>query len=206
MIYVIVYHSIGYDSLTSQVKRYGMRNNSTHIIYKTLTPQDLYDTMLLDFNRYQEVKKHYVKTERGLITEDCDYTDDWDKAKKLRRVDDFRQTIAQGGTVIAAFDGERVAGFGCVGGKKLGTQGQYLQLKYLHVCYEYRRCGIGKRLLAMCADAARSAGAKKLYISASSAYETQLFYRAAGCTEAEEPIQYLCDKEPFDIQTELRLT
>ena len=43
-----------------------------------------------------------------------------------------------------------------------------------------------KRCFASSADWAFSQGAKKLYISAHSALESQAFYAAMGCVEAEE--------------------
>ena len=48
-------------------------------------------------------------------------------------------------------------------------------------------------------------GAKKLYISAHSAVETQAFYRAMGCVEAQEYNQKHVEAEPYDCQMECSL-
>ena len=44
--------------------------------------------------------------------------------------------------------------------------------------------------------------AKKLYISAHSAVESQAFYKAMGCVEAEEYNAEHVEKEPYDCQLE----
>ena len=48
-------------------------------------------------------------------------------------------------------------------------------------------------------------GAKKLYISAHSAVESQAFYRAMGCVDAQEPDPEHIRLEPFDRQLECKL-
>ena len=49
---------------------------------------------------------------------------------------------------------------------------------------------------------AKAKGAKKLYISAHSSVESQAFYKAIGCREAEEYSQPHVEKEPCDCQLE----
>ena len=52
---------------------------------------------------------------------------------------------------------------------------------------------------------ARSLGAQKLYISAHPAQETQAFYHALGCVEAEEYHKELAESEPDECQLEYAL-
>ena len=47
---------------------------------------------------------------------------------------------------------------------------------------------------------------RKLYISAHSAVETQSFYRAMGCVEAEAYCAEHVEREPFDCQLECAIT
>jgi len=70
------------------------------------------------------------------------------------------------------------------------------------VSEDMRRGGIGKALFLAAAEWARKQGAKKLYISAHSAVESQAFYRAMGCVEAAEYHQKHVEAEPFDCQLE----
>ena len=69
-------------------------------------------------------------------------------------------------------------------GAKVGG-GRYLELSSLHVSQELRGQGVGKKLLHAAVQWARGQGAKRLYISAHPAVESQAFYRAMGCTPAQ---------------------
>ena len=53
---------------------------------------------------------------------------------------------------------------------------------------------------------AKKTKAKKLYISANSSQESQAFYRAMGCVDAEEIIPELFEAEPFDVHMEYVLS
>ena len=85
-----------------------------------------------------------------------------------------------------------------------GDQG-YLDLSSLHVSEDVRGRGIGTELFRRAAGWARQAGARKLYVSAHSAVETQAFYRAMGCVEAQEYDMRHVEREPFDCQLECEL-
>lgn len=67
------------------------------------------------------------------------------------------------------------------------------------------RKGIGKQLFLDAACWAREKGTEKLYISAHSAVESQAFYTAMGCSEAEYYHQAYVEAEPFDCQLEYLL-
>jgi len=104
-----------------------------------------------------------------------------------------------------AFDGNKLIGFCILSKEFIGSNNQYLRLVMLHTSYEYRRKGIGKRLFLFCVEAAKKLNAKKLYITAQSSQESQAFYRAMGCVEAQEIIPELFEQEPFDVHMEYRL-
>ena len=74
-----------------------------------------------------------------------------------------------------------------------------------HVSREFRRRGIGRRLVETVADYARSRGASALYASCCSAEETIDFYKAMGFILSEHPISSCVEEEPFDIQMERKL-
>ncbi len=57
----------------------------------------------------------------------------------------------------------------------------------------------------LAAERAKAMGAEKLYISAHSSKESQAFYKAVGCVEAEEYNPASVEKEPCDCQLEYRL-
>ncbi len=83
-----------------------------------------------------------------------------------------------------------------------GSRFQYLDLSSIHVSQDVRGQGIGKNLFSAAKRFARGKNAKKLYISAHSAVESQAFYRAMGCKEAEEYDAGHVKREPYDCQLE----
>ena len=107
--------------------------------------------------------------------------------------------------MFGAFLSETLKGFSSVESRPLGKARDYLDLSSLHVSAELRGRGTGRELFARAAEWARERGAKKLYISAHSAVETQAFYKALGCVEAEEYNPEHVEQEPFDCQMEFVL-
>ena len=114
----------------------------------------------------------------------------------------LKNTLNTGGAVIGAFIEGKLAGFTSVENQFFGSKSQYLQLSSIHVSYESRGKGIGKKLFQMIAQEARDLEAKKLYISAHSSEESQAFYKAIGCIEAKEYNEKLVQAEPCDCQLE----
>ena len=96
-------------------------------------------------------------------------------------------------------------GFVSVEPQLFGGNHKYMDLTSIHVSADMRGAGIGRTLFRMAMEWAREHGAKKLYISAHSAVETQAFYRAMGCTEAAVYQQAHIEAEPFDCQLECNL-
>ena len=86
-----------------------------------------------------------------------------------------------------------------------GSRAQYMDLSHLYVSQELRGRGIGARLFSLAKQFARGHEAEKLYLSAHSAVESQAFYRAMGCVEAEEYDPAHVKAEPYDCQLECRL-
>ncbi len=120
-------------------------------------------------------------------------------------LEQLKNLILSKGFVYAAFYGDKLKGFASVALEFFGMNKEYLDLTNLYVSQEMRRKGIGRILFFTAAKWAKNRGAKKLYISAHSAVETQAFYQSFGCVDA-----VICDpahvqKEPFDCQLELDL-
>jgi len=114
----------------------------------------------------------------------------------------LKRTFDRGGAVFGAFEGERLIAYCSVNKPLFGVRFKYALLDQLFISKEYRRCGIGKALMQMCADEARSWKAEKLYICAASAEETLAFYFAIGCIEALEVNEELLALDPRDYQLE----
>lgn len=96
-------------------------------------------------------------------------------------------------------------GFVSVESKLFGKKENYLDLSSIHVSEDMRGQGIGRILFLSAKEWAKKKNAEKLYISAHSAVETQAFYKAMGCVEAEEYDKKHVEAEPYDCQLECRL-
>jgi len=137
----------------------------------------------------------------------------------FRRTDDLRghndiekhdasrthDTFSKHDTLCGQPSGSMLKGFISVEPTLSGDAQGYLDLSSLHVSEELRGKGIGSILFQAARDWAKKKGGKKLYISAHSAVETQAFYRAMGCVEAQIYNQRHVEQEPYDCQLEYTL-
>ncbi|MCI9178870.1 MAG: GNAT family N-acetyltransferase [Lachnospiraceae bacterium] len=86
-----------------------------------------------------------------------------------------------------------------------GDEQRYCDLSSIHISEDMRNKGIGRTLFLAAKEWAKQKGAKKLYISAHSAVESQAFYQSMGCVEAEVYNQKHVENEPYDCQLECSL-
>lgn len=170
-----------------------------------LTAKSITDDLLRDFRRHQIVRECWRKENGQWVIKPISFVDDWTDADRLERAARLRQVVREGGAVFAAMENGNIKGYAAMSGHPMGKHLHYLELKYLHVSEEMRGQGLGRALFQKSADWARTHGAEKLYISAHSAVETQAFYHAMGCVEAEEYSQMHVEREPCDCQMEYRL-
>ena len=130
------------------------------------------------------------------------FIDDWTEEDYRILVDCLKNTVRTGGFVYGAFVDGVLKGFTSVEAELFGGDNRYLDLSCIHVSEDMRGRKIGQTLFRAAADWAAQKGAGKLYISAHSAVETQAFYRAMGCVEAQEYNKEHVEKEPYDCQLE----
>lgn len=136
------------------------------------------------------------------MIKDDPFIDDWTEKEYQALLAELKSTLLAGGFVYAAFCGGHLKGFVSVKPDLMDEKQTYLDLTNIHVSEEMRGQGIGKRLFLAAKEWAKKKGAKKLYLSAHSAVETQAFYKSMGCTEAEIYSQIHVEQEPFDCQLE----
>ncbi len=173
-----------------------------NICYRELKIDDIEKSLFKDFNRFQEVKKCWRKEDGQWILKDIAFTEEWSSKEYDFLVTCLQNTIKTGGAVFCAFLNDSLIGFASVENQFLGSKREYLQLSSIHVSYEGRGMGIGRRLFELVAEIAKEMGARKLYISAHSSEESQAFYKKLGCKEAEEYNEKLVAEEPCDCQLE----
>ena len=158
------------------------------------------------FNRHQEVTRVFRAKGGKWVIKDAVFTEEWGENEKEELVRCLANTLQTRGIIYGAFDGNRLIGFFSIEGERFGSQNQYVELSSLHVDYDYRGRGIGRKLFDCALSCAGNLKAKKLYISSHSAVETQAFYRSMGCVEAAEFNPDSLAKEPCDCHLEYSLT
>ena len=111
----------------------------------------------------------------------------------------------RGGHFWGAFEGETLVGVAVLESKFIGSKKDTLQLKFLHVSHNVRKQGLGRKLFMRAAEKAKSLGARKMYISATSSENTGNFNQYLGCQLAEEVDAELFAMEPEDIHLNYQL-
>lgn len=175
------------------------------IQYRMLCADELCQELFRHFIRHQIVTRCWRRDGGEWVIRDDPFIDDWSETDYQTLVVCLKNTVQTGGVVYAAFSGNVLKGFASVEAAFFGRENQYLDLTSIHVSEDMRGAGIGRSLFLLAKEWAKEKGAKKLYISAHSAVESQAFYRSMGCVEANEYNQQHVDAEPFDCQLECEL-
>ena len=176
------------------------------IEYRPLSEGELCRELFRPFIRRQVVVKCWRRDNSGAwVIRDDPFIDDWTEEDYRTLVSCLKNTVRTGGVVYAAFADGALKGFASVEPELFGGKHRYLDLSSIHVSEDMRGTGIGTTLFRLAQGWAREHGAKKLYISAHSAVESQAFYRSLGCVEAQVCHQKHVEAEPFDCQLECPL-
>ena len=195
-----------YNTITEMIEAWNTAKTVDNIQYRQLALDDVSPDILEHFNRYQEVKKKWEKKDgEWALINSPHILKNWDITTKQQVVmKDCTESIGSGGCLCGAFDNEKLIGFCAISHNPIGSKEQYMQLRQIHVSYEYRGKGIGRKLFSLSADAMENCVTKKFYIVANPSEESQAFYRAMGCVDAEEIISELFEDE-YDVHMEYLL-
>lgn len=172
------------------------------IEYRKLYEDEICRELFRDFIRHQTVVNCWRRENNEWVIKEEPFIDDWTEADYEILVRCLKNTITTGGFVYAAFFEGKLKGFTSVESTLFGGEQKYLDLSSIHVSEDMRKTGIGKTLFLKAKEWAREHGARKLYISAHSAVESQAFYKAMGCVEAEVYNEEHVEREPYDCQLE----
>lgn len=170
--------------------------------YRFIAVGELTPELFSGFIRRQVVDKCVRREQGKWVIKSHPFVDDWTENDYAVLIAKLKRIVCGGGFVLAAFDGDVLKAFSAVDGNLFGRGNMYADLAEFYVSEDFRRQGVGSRLFALTADAARSFGAKKLYISAHSAVETQAFYKNMGCVLTEQCDEAHVLNEPCDVQLE----
>ena len=175
------------------------------IQYKNLSIEEINPKLFAGFIRRQTVTKCWRKENGEWIIKDAPFIDDWNEKDYNILISCLKNTLLSGGFVYAAFCDNILKGFVSVEPEFFGGKNRYLDLSSIHVSQDLRGQGVGSVLFAAAKKWAGEKGARKLYISAHSAVESQAFYKKMGCVEAQEYNKEHVEREPYDCQLEYRL-
>lgn len=170
--------------------------------YQILDEASINRDLFAQFVRHQTVVTCWRQGADGWCQKDDPFIDDWDEGDYSVLIEDLKATVRAGGFVYGAFVDGALKGFVSVHAGLFGGAEGYMDLAHIYVSEECRRSGIGTALFEAAKRWARAQGAKKLYISAHSAVESQAFYRKMGCVEAVQADPAHVEAEPFDCQLE----
>ncbi|MBD5130940.1 MAG: GNAT family N-acetyltransferase [Ruminococcaceae bacterium] len=173
--------------------------------YRELKFNEINRELFAGFIRRQVVTDCWRRIDGEWVVKSDPFIDDWNEEDYAFLVKCLQNTVTSGGVVYGAFEGNVLKGFTSVEPQLFGGEQKYLDLTSIHVSQDMRGKGIGRGLFTRACEWARAHGAEKLYISAHSAVESQAFYKAMGCVEAEVYDQEHVQAEPFDCQLERRL-
>ncbi len=175
------------------------------IYYRALQSSEICRELFRGFIRRQNVQKCLRKENGAWVIKDAPFIDDWSENDYQFLVKCLKNTVETGGLVYGAFCGNALKGFASVESALFGSAQEYLDLSCIHISEDMRGKGIGSILFGTAKDWAKKKGGKKLYISSHSAVETQAFYNAMGCVDAQEYNQHHVELEPYDRQLECLL-
>lgn len=170
--------------------------------YRHLAARELDRALFAGFVRRQTVTKCRRREQDAWVIRDDPFIDDWSEEDYRELLDHLKAILRAGGFVYAGFCRGVLKGFVAVDPQGLTISRDYLDLAHIYVSADLRGRGVGRALFEAAVRWAGAHGAKKLYISAHSAVESQAFYRAMGCVDAEVYDPGHVEKEPFDCQME----
>lgn len=179
---------------------------ANNMYYQAICADELCPRLFEHFIRRQNVVLCRRKENGNWVLKEDPFIDDWTEEDYQTLIACLKNTVATGGFVYGAFCANMLKGFVSVESELMGGEQKYLDLSSIHVSEDLRGKGVGKILFHAAKNWAKQHGAEKLYISAHSAAETQAFYKAMGCVDAQVIDPHHVEAEPFDCQLECLLS
>ena len=148
------------------------------------------------FDRFQEVQNVYRLENGRLVLKKHPFTETWSPERRREKA---AEILSGRYVTYCAFYGDTVVGEIMLIPELNENR---LIIDSFHISRDFRRHGIGRRLIETVTNYAKGCSAAALYASCCSAEETIGFYTAMGFSLSEHPIPLCVEKEPFDIQME----
>ena len=159
-----------------------------------------------EIDRSESVRFKYVYEHGALRQVEINHEiPTWTEEMVAHAIAMLEPKLGEGGSLLGAFDDDRLVGVAVLGGAFIGAARDQLQLAFLYVSNGYRRRGLAGRLMDEARSHARLKGARQLYISATETESAVGFYLGYGCRLAQQVDQALYRLEPLDIHLTLDL-
>ncbi|MFS0838763.1 GNAT family N-acetyltransferase [Paenibacillus sp. 1P03SA] len=159
-----------------------------------------------DIDRSETIERIYTYKNEVLEETKTDHEcSNWEEEDYSSIISRYERELQNGGTAFGAYDGATLVGFGVLANKFRGREKDRLQIDLMYVSRNYRRQGIGRRIMDELSKAAIDKGAKYLYISSTETESAVNFYRSCGSAITPEVDEELFEKEPCDIHMVKRL-
>jgi GNAT superfamily N-acetyltransferase len=129
----------------------------------------------------------------------------WDERESHEYVTRLSQSIDSGGVAFGAWSASELLAFGSLAASPVGGDSNVLKLDMLYVGSRYRGRGIGRRLISLLSEEARSRSATALYVSATPSRATVEAYLRLGAVLLPSPDPELFEREPEDVHLIIEL-
>ena len=123
----------------------------------------------------------------------------WDPETVVRDTVKLHDCFDRGGIFRGAFDVDALVGVSVIDTEPIASAPDHLLLFYLYVSRSARGRGVGTHLFGVAAQAARTLGARALYISSTPTQNTVDFYLGRGASLAARADPRLLAAEPDDV-------
>ncbi|KAA3598394.1 MAG: N-acetyltransferase [Calditrichaeota bacterium] len=168
------------------------------IEFKELTLED--STKIKEIDRSEKINSIFQfqngKLEKIKTGHECP---NWTNQEIGKLENRFKSEIEKGGKAFGAFHDRKLVGFGLLSNKFRGKNKDRLQIDLMYVSREFRRQGIGTKIMEELSKEAKLRGAKYLYISSTETESAYNFYKNNGSELTGELDEELFKLEPLDI-------
>ncbi len=169
------------------------------ITIKQLPPSDI--DRIAEIDRSEHITIRYQARDGRLVAEQVDesvpaWYEEGEEYSVEAKLKQWRPFLDEGGVLLGAVDGERLAGFAIL---RYRLDEGTAQLAVMHVSRPYRRQGIASQLTEEICRLARADGARSLYVSATPSNSAVGLYTSLGFTLVDQPHPELYALEPDDI-------
>ncbi|MHA1907962.1 MAG: GNAT family N-acetyltransferase [Candidatus Thorarchaeota archaeon] len=174
------------------------------MLYREMSKEELHRVAEID--RREVIEYAYYLQNNKLELKKVDWiVPEWSDSQKSKYHQYLLEVHQRGGFILGAFDDTIIAGIVALDIEFFGRTMEHLNLSGLWVSQPYRNQGVGKQLVNLVKQKAKTLGAKFLYVSATKSKKTVEFYMSCECQLAKVIDPRLFELEPEDIHMECEL-